>query len=224
VFCVKIFSTNSPTFWNVVFERTPKRSDPSSRRMSSTIKRPCVTSISSHGRVFTIHLDRSDHVVEFELRSRLQHSIVVDEILGPREVISSRVLDSSGFFSRELLISPLIVDLILRKVRRKNDVDDVTSLSDLFNRDDGVLTIPVMLFADGGTIVQIVATIRPELSLHDVVSIYCRKRTEYACVVVSIKDSLAEGVARQEDVFTHDVVNISELEFVLEDLQVLGSA
>jgi hypothetical protein len=146
----------------------------------------------------------------------------------PREMKSPFVLDvrskdvkpnscSKNFLDRSIVIelpscataiikdwvSPLVVDMIGVKVRRDVYAGYTALSSNFFHALDSSLTLKVVCFTDGGTVLEVIPAIRPESTFDDVMRIklsfrglLCGLATEHTFVVVTLEDSLSKVVTR----------------------------
>jgi hypothetical protein len=58
-------------------------------------------------------------------------------------------------------VSPLVINVILVEVWWYYNLSDASRVTNVFHRDGGPLTLEMVLRADAGTVLEIVATVRP---------------------------------------------------------------
>lgn len=213
----KILGANSPSLRNVRSDRSPEVFGPVSTRVASPIKAPRVDMIAIERGVFAVHFGRDDNASPEKWSEAFDNPVVLANGFGPRQMMGPRILYPMGkeiehfatgedfldaLIVEELAahsgsirqngVSPFVVWLVWIQVRGHENFLDAASDTDGFDRYDGRLALNVVLRANGGPVVEIIASVGPEAPFHDMVGISGGRRAEDAALPVAGKDCVAK--------------------------------
>lgn len=200
---------------------SPQRLHAVARGMWRILQAPSVDVVAHHCTVFSIHLLGDHDLVSAEAGVRILHdAVVVGGTRRPRQVVRPRVLHpvgeqvqrgSEGLLNTLVVeqltaqaptvgqdgVAPLVVLLISIEMLREHRNLDLTALAQLLTRDACLFAPEMTRFANCGSIVEVVASVREQSTLDDVMSVkfdatVLDSATHHALVPIPREYGLAE--------------------------------